>query len=89
MIAAHGEARVEDITEFFGLEFLEVSDTIAKLEQDYVLTSRRVHRSLYYSLNPTWYFFTELKSLLLKIISCMPYEEQQRLLTNQERSSFK
>lgn len=86
---ARGEGRVEDIAELFGLNPREVSENISHLEREYVITGRTLHGSLYYSLNPSWYFAGELQSLLQKIISCLPYEEQQKLLQDPGTPTFK
>ncbi len=79
------EGYPREIARFFDADLKSIQKQMDKMESGGVLVSRDVGRTRPYVFNPRYPFLNELKSLLEKVLSFYPQDEQDKLTVNRRR----
>lgn len=77
-LANYGQGYARQIAANHGSPVSVVLKQLARLEEGGILASRLLGRTRLYELNPRWFFYKELKSLLEKALEALPEEELKR-----------
>jgi len=77
-LEAMGEGYPLEISKAYKISNTQVIRTLSKLEQADILMGQEVGRTRIYSFNKRWFLAKELKALLVKVISNMPLEDQEK-----------
>ncbi len=88
-IFSREEGYPREIARFFNTDLKSIQKQMDKLESGGVLVSREVGRTRPYVFNPRYPFLNELKSLLEKVLSFYPHDEQDKLTMNRRRPRAK
>lgn len=77
-LIAQSEGYSLEIAKSFGISKTQVVRTLNKLEQADILVGKNMGRARVYTLNPFWFLAKELKALLIKALSNVPIDEQEK-----------
>jgi len=84
-LQARGEGYAREIAGFFDTDYFPIYDQLGKLENNGIIVSRIVGRTIVFQFNPRYALLTELSALLEKAISFYPEDVQEQLLRNRRR----
>lgn len=84
-INAQGEGYARDIAGFFGCGVTPIWKQLEKFETAGVLYSEPQGRTRLYRLDPRYALYKEIKSLLDKMLTFYPPDQQEQLLMNRRR----
>lgn len=84
-LQARGEGYAREIARFFETDYFPVYDQLGKLENNGVIVSRSIGRTIVFQFNPRYALLPELSALLEKAISFYPEDVQELLLRNRRR----
>ncbi len=84
-LAARQEGYAREIARFFNTSVTPIQKQLERLAAAGILCSRDVGRTRLYSFDPRYPFKAELESLLHKVLTFYPAEEQEALQMNRRR----
>jgi len=84
-ILSREEGYASEIAKFFDTDLYGIQNQLDRLEAGGILRSQSVGRTRMYSFNPRCPYMTELKNLLVKVMTFCPEDLKERLVMNRRR----
>ncbi len=84
-IVAMGGSYALEIANTFKISKTQVARTLVKLEQADILVGQDKGRTRIYTLNKSWFLGKELSALLVKALSNIPMDQQEKYFMKRQR----
>jgi hypothetical protein len=84
-ISVREEGYPREIARFFAVDYRPIRNQLDRLEAGGILRSQSVGRTRMYSFNPRCPYMTELKNLLVKVMTFCPEDLKEKLVKNRRR----